>query len=614
MVSESTGLNASISIAKMILLKQDSAKKSSSSRRAATLQPSAGHRPRNHRETTEMHLSSLGVRSPPGKETTNSTVSEFKIWAQNAIDLQKSDIHRISETLRSVEGELQEFRSFMEEVRTELSENRKAREYHHQDRRRLSKLAEDVDNLEQKVSKIGSLAEERSKSGESLGKDIEIIVSDMQRVLDKAYEVDDVKENFFQLSKRFDEFEVSTNSIVATILPDPNLTGVDNLRPQSKSIQTRLNTAENAVQKAPVGQVPSKGRDQFKSQPESRAPEDKLREHSTTVNERPQRTRTDSKLQKSGIKRKHGETDTEGGTMNQQQPDLPRKRRQPLAMALVDNQLVDEPAQAHADIELTKSKAIELFSSERGISPNVHAEEMLATDTAVDVTKVPIKLPALEQLPKAKGDLNATTSEPITRRISLRKVASANNLATSAPDHAEPNLKARRMSFTGHLLTRQGEVDRRSLRRKSNIEKKLLNTPVQTLDAQAINPALLEGPRSSSKVTRTAQHTISTATPKQPSTSSQAILPSIEREEQHETSTRTTRLSQIKSTRVENTIIPHTAKPTNATPTSTSRKKQTYSCDVCSAVFAFPGGLSYVRNPIFHNLPQPIPSFAFSIL
>ncbi|EHK98778.1 hypothetical protein M7I_5286 [Glarea lozoyensis 74030] len=125
-----------------ILLAEETPKKSSS-RRASTLQPTARGKSEGRHEKSGTQLRT-DMRPPPNMEINQSGISSFEKWARNAIESQKNDLDRISETLKSLETEMSSFQIFMKDVRLEMQQSRKARNDFYEDRMVLRKLVQDL--------------------------------------------------------------------------------------------------------------------------------------------------------------------------------------------------------------------------------------------------------------------------------------------------------------------------------------------------------------------------------------------------------------------------------------------------------------------------------------
>lgn len=196
MVSATSGSKTDISILKSFSLNANEDSKRSP---PVSPRPSLGH-PVGHDISENAQLGARRMSSSPAPSAVPSTTiknpvpgfPEFQVWAQDAIDRQQRDIDRISTAMSSIEDKMQQFSDFMRDVCAELKEHQRLQQVDNIDREVLADLQVDISNLNKKADKI-ERENLRSKSGVSLSRDIEIIISDMVTVSDKANEIDDVK-------------------------------------------------------------------------------------------------------------------------------------------------------------------------------------------------------------------------------------------------------------------------------------------------------------------------------------------------------------------------------------------------------------------------------------
>jgi hypothetical protein len=619
-ISESTGFNANINVEKKIPLTQENPKKSSSSRRASTLNPTPRRKSMNYDENTNIQSQMRDTRPPATLESKQSDIFESPFWARDTIESQKGDINRISETLRTVQREMSSFQTFMNDVRLEMQQGRKARESYQEDRNVLRKLVQDVNRLEQKVMEKDNPAEGESNTVESLRQDMDVVISDLQRIMDKACEVDDVKEGLYGFVDRFNGFEESTNNALATI---PDLSAIGDIKKMLISMQAQVGIIDQGIQTTNnrISSMTDRAQPKAPKRSEVRVPRveifiptiEKSVEHFSTNKERPQTTDAGGDVQTTASKRKRAEADSEIDLVNNSQPELQRKKRRQSGRANLGHQGELDGNQLRYDP--TKARAVEVLPPEANKSLSGPDHKKTASTDARTSKKATVQTPAREILPPIKARPNPPLAEPSTRRVSLRKVASTNNLTASTPDVQELSSKERRTTIPGHLLNSNGEIDGRSLRRKTNTN----DTSILPLQPTITTPVTITRPLSSSKPTSskptsskptrtTTTQPIVSKTTSTPRASHDSVLPSIEREHHKadpEPLQRVTRRSEANYlTKTATTPKPSDTGPFKTTSTATrSTGKQTYQCTTCESVFAFPGGLAYVCLARF--LPQP---------
>jgi hypothetical protein len=602
-ISESTGFNASIAVEKKIPLTQENPKKSSSSRRASTLNPTPRRKSMNHGENTKFQ-SQMRDTWPLITEPQQPDHAGFQIWAQDAIESHKGDINRISETLTSVQTEMSSFQTFMKDVRLEMQQSRKARENHQEDRNVLRQLQKDVFRIEDKLIEAGTFEEGESKSGESLRRDIDIVISDLQRVMDKACEVDDVKDGLHRFRQRFDGFEESTNNMLSMI---PDMNAIGDIKNMLISLQAQVGLMDQGLQTTTERISIIADRGQLKApihRSEARVPRVEIpipiptvenpAERFTTTREQPQMIAAGSDVQATATKRKRAETNSDINPVNHIQPALQPKKRRQSGRGNLEHE-ADEAGSNRVRYDSAQAQAGEALLSKVDNPLPVHDQEARASTKTRTSKKNTVQTPAQQMPVTLQSSPNPPPTEPSNRRVSLRKVASTNNLTAQTPDTQEISSKERRTTISGHLLNRDGEIDGRSLRRKNHTQNTELSKPL----SQA---ALINKP-SSSRTTQ--QQTVKTTTSTSLSTAfHDSVLPSIEREHHEadpEPLQRVTRRSEANFL-TKNAVTPKQpdiSPPKTASTSTKSRRKPTYQCTICSSVFAFPGGLAYVRLSIF---------------
>jgi hypothetical protein len=505
-ISETTGETAKPNVIKSLPISKAGTQKVS--KRASTIQP-LGRKTSSVQPDMNGHHSAFDSMPPPSiSRSSVPDYSEFKAWAQEVIGNQQRDIDRVSNTLHHIEGEMQTFRDFMTEVRLELAANLEPRQNLLQDRDDLIKVSGELRKLQNHVEAMDN-AEVRGISGESLSRDIEIIISDMLQVSEKAHEVDGLKAEFQQLKSQVAGIAESTN-------PAPISNEIEDLRLELRTLQSRLKLAEEAVDQGPppptvptvpeaVSEKPSpmtstilntipKNSPPITStvpgaisktaplkvtrailQAEKRHPRVEIpvrREHlkpqggqdlqvEQEIQARSETDRVESPVlpievpedipQDSSSKRKHNEFEQSSVNPNEpiSEPVPPRKRRKISQKSQIDISLRNTENEPHVRFQSPRREVIEIPSFEREASPILgdYTENYAMDDVDVDYQ------PASKRTLQSTATLSSNTSEGRPKRQSLRRTASMSNLSTQAsatlddlPD-LEPRKPRRRPSL-----------------------------------------------------------------------------------------------------------------------------------------------------------------------
>lgn len=611
---------------------------------------------------------------PPSVSNNNPDVSRFMKWAQNAIDSQKIDIDRVSSTLTNIEGEMGLFRSFMDEVRHERKESQQFRANYDQEKRAIGKLAVDLKTLGSKVDNLGREEVARGKSGESLRRDIEIIVSDMRKIHEEATQVGEVKLALGRVARQVIALERTAEQTITNtgtgeankardaVLEDYQRNKVvEDLKSQIQGFQNRLNMVEQAV-RAVANQPPyvqpaqrtSSIHAQAKALPAQRTTP-RVEIPVMKPNESTQRTRSSTRSSvfrqavqnnvpgdqsDSSLKRKHVHLNEDERLVqnDDDQPAPPRKRGQPPhnaattekpGPALVESQqrlLSPTPDRLLSPTPDPEPAEIIEISSAYSPTPPPNQEEQISPKQNTEGNRnQPIEMPVLSKSQVPRQDqvqietisvysnttrngigarkvplrggsppnynhLHPTVNgEPIKngpsnnrpRRMSLRKTSSSSQLATSVREsEGTPRMDehCRLRAANGILLTRSGQVDGRSLRHKDVAKN---DTPLQ-------QPKLPGGP---------------SMTKGRASMPGNSVVPSVQPEEAF-------LANRIRNTRTFSSGM----LPFGETRSADAEK---HKCPVCSATYAYAGGLSYVSDflPSLHDIfPFPfLSNVIFSI-
>ncbi|EPE36403.1 hypothetical protein GLAREA_05741 [Glarea lozoyensis ATCC 20868] len=434
-ISESTGLNASISVEKKILLAEETPKKSSS-RRASTLQPTARGKSEGRHEKSGTQLRT-DMRPPPNMEINQSGISSFEKWARNAIESQKNDLDRISETLKSLETEMSSFQIFMKDVRLEMQQSRKARNDFYEDRMVLRKLVQDVSSLESRLKIVGTLTEERSKSGESVRRDIDILISDLQQVMNKAYEVDDVKNGLLQFYNRLASCEESTAQVMAKL---PHDLDVSDIKRQLERFQAQIEIFEqsqtNSHPKLPSTTEATEK--VVKRRSDVRVPRVEILvparetpiQHPETSKSQPESSHEEVVPALTAPKRKRAETLIGADEESVGQPQLQRRKTRRSGRGRVE-----EPAGNSDEIQAedapSTAQIVEAPPPMQTALPNSHNQPTTTNDT-LNPPAHP-QNPPLEQPPQQPAQNPTLLTAPPNRRHSLRNPPTTTTTLTPKP-------------------------------------------------------------------------------------------------------------------------------------------------------------------------------------
>ncbi|KAG9238266.1 hypothetical protein BJ875DRAFT_63307 [Amylocarpus encephaloides] len=471
--SESTGLQATISVVKTVIPKQDSMKTAPPSIRASTAQPDARRKSVIQKQTSDTPLGNpMALPQHDG-----AGLSEFKTWARNAVDSQRRDIERISRTLETVQSEMGSFGNFMEEVRNELKESRQNRENEIRERQALSKL---VDELSQQLQMIEEL---NGMGAESSQKNLEGLLLGMQKV---GNEVNILKFGLLEIPGTVKSFVEATITRRIQGLADATDEQLDSLDRQLDSIQTRLDHVSQNVDTVP-GPVPVPN--ETRTEAFSRARTHNLRpcveiplkrlapldqQASRRVSRAEQHDNSDSeevqlKDQNVGTKRKVGQLAR--SAVEDSDHDLPIKRsRGP-------QHVVSRPSIDNDQAPVQVSKAQEVINQLTS-APGSRETPIVKNIILADLQHPP---------PTVNWTSKEVLSDHSSRGNTFHKVASTNTLKTSI-DAAKMSMRLRSRSLggadktLGGILTSSGKIERRFRKRE------LLNEPNRTPSQQVEHP------------------------------------------------------------------------------------------------------------------------------
>lgn len=492
-ISQVTKEKAKITVLKSLPLTKEGSEMTPVPRRAATAQPL------NYR-ISSLHPEGIGRASPMNsmplstiRETSALDLSQFKSWARDAIKDQQKDIDRVSGTLLRIEAQMQAFRTFMEETRTELAASRDTQHNLIQDGEELTNVQLDLEKIHKKIETLENTEQARGKSGESIGRDIEIIVSDMQRISNKANEVDDLRNGLREVKNRI---KGSLGAGAAMGNPDQNGNEIDDLKTEIQQLKQRLEFTECAVQNVPAienSQLTKSDQKAIQTDSRERQPERSPTAVEISVHETP----TFREHKGPSLKRKHREAQSSASLdadEDELQPSLPAKRTRPSKTAAVEtpSKSAPESTSSPSQVRFQEQEVIEIFSSERGESP------LLGQHEDVEVPNHGENRAVNNPKPATKGSSkNLTTSSQKTSgggrwKTSLRKTVSANNLAAwkermaSIPSPLQKPLEdqKRRSSMTegpprdstGAIITPSGKVDGRSLRYRKRDNEEMVSS------------------------------------------------------------------------------------------------------------------------------------------
>lgn len=124
------------------------------------------------------------MKTPPQVD-----VVKFKSWAEAAINTQQQEIDRLSRSVDQIERDMQLFKDFMEESRTELDSNR-----HLQEQTNGVGLATVRGGLDDPRQQINSNPRPVARgSFEFSNRSLDILTKDVQQVGRKVDEIDKLK-------------------------------------------------------------------------------------------------------------------------------------------------------------------------------------------------------------------------------------------------------------------------------------------------------------------------------------------------------------------------------------------------------------------------------------
>ena len=614
-ISETTGEKARLNLLESLPLINPNAQKPAVPKRASTVQPLGRKASNLQPQMNGKHAAFGSMPPPPSKMKSTPDFSEFKAWAQDAISNQQKDIDRVSGTLLHIEGEMQMFKKFMKEVRTELATGREFHQNQIQDRDGLVKVSGELGQLQTQVNSMDQ--EFRGKSGGSLSRDIEIIISDMLQVSEKANEVDGLKADVEQLKTNVKGVE---DVVQVGQIPSE----VDNLRLELQALKSRLESVQEAVNQAPspptstqqasISNRPLSERIQGRSQAGKRLSRVEIHVrpseqpiNPTTNLETPTPAQEDFEdgLPNPSLKRKYGNIEKSSvapADQETEEPSLPTKRRRVTRKSEIENssQTVENGSgSSGVRFQSPGPEIIEILSSERGSSPILGEHtETGGINSATDNPQVD-KQPHSKATPDDATNSASNAPRGRPRRESLRKTASMNNLATpSTVPLQDPaalemaNSRRQSRDSRGVLITSSGKVDGRSLRRsRVSHSNKENETPVQTdqdtdngADQQPSERIQKANPESARGLRRTRSNPkLQSAGLKKDRAggepSQDAILPSIERDELDEIQVTNTDApaANIEKASEAQTVEPESSTPTTAKPAS----EKPFKCESC---------------------------------
>ncbi|CAG8953784.1 hypothetical protein HYFRA_00006675 [Hymenoscyphus fraxineus] len=211
LISESSGLPVEPCAEQTVMLNPEGRRNSSSGARGSIATPRDRRRSMHlpsERLDDSSRAQSIVAAAPSNPDP---DISGFMRWAQSSIESQRKDIARISSAVNNIEGEMTMFRSFMAEVRNEQKESQKFRANYEQDKRAVGKVGVDLRTLGYRVDSLGRKEEARGISGQSLSRDIEIIVSDMRRLYEDVSQVGDLKRALTEMARQIVVLERKTD-------------------------------------------------------------------------------------------------------------------------------------------------------------------------------------------------------------------------------------------------------------------------------------------------------------------------------------------------------------------------------------------------------------------
>lgn len=206
-ILETTGKKATIVVRKFIALTRKSGKRPAVARRASSTHSLPPAHPKSvpppfrppvplfHANTPKLSAA-LVTASPQQLDA-----EKFRPWAENTIRSQQNDIDRVSGTVGRIERDMQSFKEFMEEVRSELALNRETMVQAKDDLNKLRNQAEDTTQRP------------RSSNGvDVFSKRLDAITDDILLVNQKASKVDLLKEELKKMQDRLASLEEKVTS------------------------------------------------------------------------------------------------------------------------------------------------------------------------------------------------------------------------------------------------------------------------------------------------------------------------------------------------------------------------------------------------------------------
>lgn len=664
-ISAVTGEKANLNILEKLPLISPDVRKPSAPKRASTVQPLGRRKSSNVQPDTNGNRAAFSsMLPPPTKADSIPDYSRFKVWAQETISKQQNDINRLSDTLVRVEGEMGTFRDFMTEVRAELASNQEFQKKQIQSERGLAKVFGEVDQLQEHINVLD--LELRGKSGQSLSKDIEIIISDMQQVIEKAYEVNDVKTEVQKLKTMVKD---AGDAVQNTQRPDE----ANSLRLELQTLKIRLRIVEEAVNQASpppsstqnsavfntsalerVQSRPEAGKrlprveiqaPRSQRPPSSRGPgnqrESMAHAHDLITHlQSPNATtkESDDIPQNPSLKRKY--SNIEKPSERPAGQEAPTKRRKTSRKSEDDKTLNGEngTGSSHVQFKASGPEIIDLLSPEREPSAILDEQAELDEDNPHG-HKIGVNEEASQKFTlndASHSASKATRGRP--RKGSLRKTVSMNNLTTPAkamlqdapvlePENHRPQSRNSRSS----LKTLSGKTDRRSLRwSKQETSNKENEAPVpadQDVNYEALEQALTVEYSASERIQKAntrgskqiRSNSVSSRLPNSQmneQTSPDAPLPSIERDEQDknhatypESLSSDTGRPEVEKHSEAPTLEPEASTPTAVTDAPLNSSKP-FICEVCGKGYS---GQAWLNNVSLLHSFITMPNEIYSI-
>lgn len=254
-VYEGSGAKAKISIMKSYPLTNSSvrARTQSVSRRASVSQSVSRPKPPRFLPSIPRTPSAVSRPSTPSTPRPQVDVAKFKSWAEAAINTQQEEIDRISGSVVRIEKNMLLFKDFMEEIRAELAFARRDED---QKTGEISVVRGELANLRQQIS---SNPRPVSRGSFELSKrSLDVIAKDVQLVSHKVDEVDILKEELEQLKAQLRTLQSAakgTNILKETAFtstketeithPDETATATDHIKDRLSLRGTRSRRKRN---------------------------------------------------------------------------------------------------------------------------------------------------------------------------------------------------------------------------------------------------------------------------------------------------------------------------------------------------------------------------------